>query len=155
MNVCRRCHSGLEDCLHILCRVFFACSTGSGPISAIRSPPDGRQPAFATVKSQIFPSDSTMVPLGPFAASAEARLGYASRCQKAWGAVNCPTGWCAIIQHPTSLVRWLIGLQICADASLPSENIAADKTVIANASRHHAASFIGPTLASVCKAPSQ
>jgi len=62
MNVCRRCHSGLEDCLHILCRVFFACSYRkrtdlSNPLAA-RWPP-------ASVRYRQKPNFSQRLDYGP------------------------------------------------------------------------------------------
>src|SRR5215472_10672402 len=111
MNVRRRSHSRREDRLHILCGALLSCSdderTDFGqPHTVARSPAfslDGQEPNF----SQGF-NDGARGPFVPFAA---ARVGYASRCQKAENCLTCPIGLSAMIQHPISWVRWLTGLQ--------------------------------------------
>src|SRR4029079_13760846 len=88
-----------------------------GPISATRAPTDGRQPPTSIVRSQHFPRDSTTVPRGPLTASASARVEYVSKCQKMGTCGSCPTAVFAMIQQPSSSVRWLTGLQIWLSAS--------------------------------------
>lgn len=110
------------------CATYFVPAfTGSGPISATRSPPFGRHPASAIVNSHTFPSAGRTVPVLSLACSAKAMVENLSRCQKTECPESCPTGSLARIQQPISPLRSLTGRQpanpFCANAKslVPSD----------------------------------
>src|SRR6266550_5127244 len=83
--------------------------TGSGPISATRTPSEERHSARSIVNSQILPRASTTALRDPFAASAVARDGYESKCQNIGAAGSLPMDRLIIVQHPISPVLCLTG----------------------------------------------
>ncbi len=113
------------------CATYFVPAfTGSGPISATRSPPFGRHPASAIVKSHTFPSAGSTVPVLSLACSAEALVENLSRCQKTECAENCPTGSLARIQQPISPLRSLTGRHPANPFCANAESLApSDKTL--------------------------
>ena len=82
----------------ILRDVPFARGTGSGPITAIRSPAAGRHGALAIVKTHTLSSDSATVLVGCdlAAPSAAARVGYVYRYQNSGSSGRLSIGCTAL-----------------------------------------------------------